>query len=121
MQSENRKRYYAVPYGLFALGLALIVIGIFNLTPFGSFGSQWMIIPGVIFLGSGISILAVRLQSRKSVLTALKNYNRVSLSQLSEELNMEIDDVREAIIDLRNDGEINTRLDTSTNEVIVNY
>jgi hypothetical protein len=119
MHEKFRNRYYAIPYGSFALGLALLAIGLVNLTPGGVVGSPWMIIPGVIFIVTGIAIIASRSQTKAIVLTALKGHDEVTLDQLSSELDMSTNDVKDAIVDLRHEGKVNVRLDTTANKVII--
>jgi hypothetical protein len=78
-----------------------------------------MIIPGVIFLGSGFGTFSLKRNTKSNVKNALKSYNRVSLQQLASELNIDKDELTSIILDLRNDGEIIASFDYTPEKVIV--
>ncbi|MGD9395630.1 MAG: PCI domain-containing protein [Candidatus Thorarchaeota archaeon] len=119
MKTTYRFDHRNVPITLFLFGLAFLVIGSINILQPTLFGSPWMLIPGLIFIGTGVGILLMRDQTKEDVKRALESYNRVSLKQLSSELNMDREDLASTIMDLRNDGEILARFDYTSDTVII--
>ncbi len=101
---KNRSRHFGIACGLFTLGLAALVIGFVGFIQYGPVGFQWMIISGTVFLITGVGIIVTR--SETDVSAALQSRDRVGTAKLSKELNMVTQDKREAILDLRDDDNI---------------
>ena len=82
-------------------------------------GSYWMLIPGGILLIAGISNIMTYRYNREKLLEALKSYERVSMEQLANELNMKEKDVKEVLVDLRTEGRLKASFDPETGDVFV--
>ncbi len=119
MNTNYRFDHRNVPITSFLFGVAFLVIGSINILQPHLFGSPWMIIPGIVFIGTGVGIQFLRRRTKEDVKNALEFYNRVSLKQLASELNMNKEELSSAIVDLRNDGEILAIFDYSENDVII--
>jgi len=119
MGRKHRLHYNSIPYVLFIIGIIFVVVSLINLIRPGFYGSPWMLIPGGILLLIAISATVQRSRAKNAVLSALRSYTRVKIGQLASELNMKEDDVRDAIVDLRTEGKINSTFDHTSGEVII--
>jgi vacuolar-type H+-ATPase subunit I/STV1 len=119
LSPEYRFKYEKVPYVLFIIGLIFLVVGLINLIRPGLWGNVWMLIPGGILLLIAIGAVIQRSSAKNAVMSALRSYTRVSVAQLSSELNMSEEDVKAAIIDLRTEGKIKATFDHTTGEIII--
>jgi len=119
LSQEHRFEYKNVPYALFIIGLIFLGIGLINLRRPRFWGSPGFLIPGGILLLIAIGVVIQRSRAKNAVLSALRAYTRVSVSQLASELGMSEDDVKAAIIDLRTEGKIRAAFDHTTGEVIL--
>ncbi len=82
-------------------------------------GSYWLLIPGGIILIAGISNIFTYRYNREKLLEALKSYERVSIEQLANELNMKEKEVKEVLVDLRTEGRLKASFDPETGDVFV--
>ena len=104
----------------FFIGLGFIIWGILHVVyPNTVEGSKWLFLPGGILLLSSIGNIFAYRYNREKVLGALQSYQRINMSELSEELKMTEKNVKEIIVDLRTEGRLKASFDPESGDVIV--
>ncbi len=82
-------------------------------------GDIWMIIPGIILVVIGLLGIFDSIVSDRVLLKYISTMEneRISLTKLSIDLNIEISDLRELILTLRGQGKLKVFFDEETGEV----
>ncbi len=107
----------AIGFVLFAWGTIALVLQLVK----GWYisGSPWLMLPGGIMIIAAISNIITYRYNREKILGALESYERVSIDQLSHELNIKSKDVKNLIIDLRTEGRLKASFDPESGDVFV--
>ncbi|MBK5112734.1 MAG: zinc ribbon domain-containing protein [Candidatus Heimdallarchaeota archaeon] len=103
--------------GLSLYGLIMIIV--YYTTGVNLLFTVSLPIVGVILLLAGISNILTYRFNRQKVLSTLRSYERVSLSQLSSELNFREKKVKQLIVELRTEGKLKASFEPATGDVLV--
>ena len=109
---------------IFVIGTILTIWGIIILVLNYTGGPNYLSliglgIAGVVMLIVGIVNVTTYRFRREKILTALKSYERVSLEQLSSELNLKEKQTKDIIVDLRTEGKLKVSFEPGTGDVLV--
>jgi hypothetical protein len=96
----------------------LTILGI-NVRGFTEWG-YWLYIPGfgVLIFGGLVTYLYLR-QSVETVINSIKSYESITISELSDELNINSKDIKDIIIDAIAKGTIKGKIEPGTGRIIL--
>lgn len=122
--SKTRNAFNTGNIWTIAIGVAFLIWGTFSLV--GHFypswsipGTYWLLIPGGIMVIAGIANIINYRYNRERVLAALKSYNQVGITHLSNELKLKEKEVKEIVVDLRTEGRLKASFDPESGDIMV--
>ncbi|MHA1186854.1 MAG: zinc-ribbon domain-containing protein [Candidatus Heimdallarchaeota archaeon] len=116
--STSHKAYTINHFWQLFFGVAFTIYGIIAIIT-GLYVTLSIGIVGVILLVAGISGIFNYRFNRKKIISALKSYERVSISHLSSELGMSKRKIKRFIVSLRAEGRIKVSFEPETGDVLV--